>query len=109
MAVFVYDKTATPLPVGEGLTRKMMSYGGSLMMTKVQFAPGAIGAAHSHPHEQVSYVARGRFQVTIAGETQVLVAGDSFYVPSDAVHGVVALEEGELIDIFTPQREDFLK
>jgi quercetin dioxygenase-like cupin family protein len=30
-------------------------------------------------------------------------------MPSDAVHGVTALEEGTLVDVFNPMREDFLK
>ena len=34
--------------------------------------------------------------------------GDSFLVPTNTLHGAVALSEGVLIDVFTPLREDFL-
>jgi quercetin dioxygenase-like cupin family protein len=34
--------------------------------------------------------------------------GDSYHVPPDVPHGVVALDDGVLIDVFTPAREDFL-
>jgi quercetin dioxygenase-like cupin family protein len=57
---------------------------------------------------QASYVAEGRFEVTVGDETTVLSAGDSFIVPSDTVHGVKALEAGRLVDSFTPHRADFL-
>jgi quercetin dioxygenase-like cupin family protein len=57
---------------------------------------------------QASYVAAGRFDVTVAGETVTLGAGDSFIVPPSAEHGVVVLEAGTLIDSFAPARADFL-
>ena len=47
--------------------------------------------------------------MTVAGQTRRLAAGAAFIVPPDAQHGVVALEAGLLVDVFTPQREDFLR
>ena len=94
--------------VGDGVRRQMLSYGPDLMMVRVEFRAGAVGAPHHHPHRQVTYVAAGAFEVSIDGRQQVLRSGDSFFVQADLVHGVVALEEGTLIDVFTPAREDFL-
>jgi hypothetical protein len=51
---------------------------------------------------------RARFEVTVDGATTTLPAGSSFIVAPNLVHGVVALEEGLLIDTFTPRRDDFL-
>ena len=79
-----------------------------LMMVAFSFDAGAVGAPHSHPHTQASYVAEGSFDVTVDGVTIRLEKGSSFIVAPDAVHGVVALEQGLLIDSFTPGREDFL-
>ena len=78
------------------------------MMVEVGFEKGGIGALHSHPHVQSSYVAEGRFEVTIDGNTEVVEKGGAFIVPSGLVHGVKALEAGRLVDTFTPQRADFL-
>ena len=64
---------------------------------------------HTHPHEQVCYVAEGSFEFEADGKKTIISKGDSYYVEPNAPHGVVALEKGVLIDIFTPQREDFLK
>ena len=79
------------------------------MLTKVQFAQGAVGTLHQHPHTQVSYVSKGIFDITIEGVTRRLHTGDVFFVPSGLMHGVVCVEAGELIDIFTPMRADFIR
>jgi quercetin dioxygenase-like cupin family protein len=91
-----------------GVKRRIMTYLPEMMMVEVAFEPGAIGSLHSHPHIQASYVAEGRFEVTIDGVTQELAQGGSFIVSPDLVHGVKALEKGRLIDTFTPHRADFL-
>lgn len=95
--------------MADGVTRQILGYGPDLMLVRVEFEAGAIGAMHRHPHRQVTYVAAGSFETTIDGTTRVLRAGDSFFVRTDLLHGVVALEAGTLIDVFTPVREDFLK
>ena len=91
-----------------GVRRQILGYGPDLMMVRVQFEPGAVGALHHHPHRQVSYVESGEFEVTIDDERAVLGPGDCFFVTADRVHGVVARGAGTLIDVFTPARDDFL-
>jgi len=94
--------------VAPGNRRRVLVYTTELMQVEFAFEPGAIGAPHSHPHVQSSYIAEGRFEVTIDGHTETLGTGSSFIVPSNLVHGVKALEAGRLIDSFTPARADFL-
>lgn len=106
--MFGFNDKIAPEPAGEGVTRKILTYNDDLMMVEVSFESGAIGSAHSHPHLQQTYVAKGSFEFTIGDETQVVKLGDSILIPRDAVHGVKALEEGILVDIFTPKRDDFL-
>ena len=94
--------------LGEGVSRKILSSGGNMMTAQFNFTEGAVGYLHTHPHEQVGYVIQGRFELTLAGEMTTIGPGDTYYVPSGVEHGVVALENGILLDVFTPQREDFL-
>ena len=94
--------------VADGVTRQILGHDPQLMMVRVSFEKGAVGAMHSHPHRQVTYVERGEFTATIGESTTQLRTGDCFLVPPDVEHGVVALEAGALIDVFTPTREDFL-
>jgi quercetin dioxygenase-like cupin family protein len=91
-----------------GLKRKIMSYDDRVMLVKVAFEKGGVGALHSHYHTQISHVESGIFEIEISGKKQMLKAGDAFYVPPHAVHGAVCLEAGVLIDVFSPMREDFL-
>ena len=58
---------------------------------------------------QISYIEKGVFEVTINNEKKLLAAGSSFYVPPNALHGVLCLEPGVLIDMFSPMREDFIQ
>jgi quercetin dioxygenase-like cupin family protein len=79
------------------------------MMVAVRFqTEGAEGKLHNHPHVQSTYVESGRFSFTVAGETFEVGTGDSFVIPSNAVHGCKCLQPGTLIDAFTPRRDDFL-
>lgn len=92
-----------------GLTRKIMAYHPSLMLVQVKFEKGAIGPLHRHVHVQISQVFSGVFEVEIEGKKQILKKGDVFSVESNLWHGVKCIEEGILIDTFSPMREDFLK
>lgn len=94
---------------GEGLRRQIMGYDKDIMLVKVLFEKGAVGAMHRHFHTQSSFIASGTFEVTVNGETRILHAGDGYIVEPDIEHGVVCLEKGVLIDTFSPCREDFLK
>ena len=78
-------------------------------MCEITFEKGARGNVHSHPHTQVTYVAEGKFEFTVSGETQTVSKGDCVLMPPNAVHGTVCLEAGKLVDVFAPMREDFLK
>lgn len=93
---------------GEGVERQVMAYDGQVMLVKVRFRQGAVGAVHAHFHSQASVVMNGTFEVEVDGQKRILSAGDSFYVAPDVPHGVVCLEAGVLIDTFSPVRLDFL-
>ncbi|MDP3548388.1 MAG: cupin domain-containing protein [Phreatobacter sp.] len=106
--IFLTDRDTAWSDLGGGVRRKILTHDASVMMVRVVFEKGAVGPPHHHPHIQCTLVASGRFEVTIGDRKAVLAAGDSFIVPTGAVHSVVALEAGELVDTFTPRREDFL-
>ena len=94
--------------IDNGIERQVFGYNKELMMVKVKFEKGAVGAMHSHPHVQASYVASGSFELTIGNEKKILKEGDGYFVPPHVMHGCVCIEAGMLIDAFSPLREDFL-
>jgi quercetin dioxygenase-like cupin family protein len=105
---FVRTADESWTPMAPGVRRQVLGHGPDLMMVRVEFEAGAVGAVHHHPHRQVTYVAAGRFEVQVGEARQTLGVGDCFYAPADVPHGVTALEAGTLVDVFTPRRDDFL-
>ena len=106
--MFVHATEAPIQQVDVGVTRQILGHDPDLMMVRVTFAKGAVSVPHTHPHRQVTYVERGRFEATVNGRTAIVGAGDCFFVAPGASHGVVALDEGTLIDVFTPARMDLV-
>ncbi|MFB0516508.1 MAG: cupin domain-containing protein [Candidatus Neomarinimicrobiota bacterium] len=92
-----------------GMRRQILGYDSNLMLVRVYFDTGVVADKHTHPHQQVSYVEKGKFEVEIDGHKEMLKTGDCFVIPSEALHGAICLEEGSLIDTFSPRREDFLE
>lgn len=95
--------------VGEGVKRKIMGYDDTIMLVNASFEKGGIGTMHEHYHAQVTYVVSGQFEMTIGDLTKIIKGGDCFYIEPHVWHGTVCLEEGILIDVFSPIREDFMK
>ena len=108
-AAFIFEAETPWEDLGGGVKRQILGYDGQLMMVKVVFEQGAVGAPHHHYHSQCTYVAKGKFEFTIDGETRVVSEGDCLFKTPDKPHGCVCLEPGILIDTFSPMRADFLK
>ena len=105
---FYFGKELPVETVGEGVTRQILGYDEQMMLVKVMFEKNAVGTAHAHPHEQVTYIVSGRYAFTNDGETKEVAAGDSLYFEPNVLHSTLCLEAGALIDVFTPCRKDFL-
>ena len=101
-------RDTTPETLFGTLTKRLVAHGGNLMAVQVHIPEGAVAPAHQHPNEQITYVIGGRVSYRIGEETRELQAGDSTYVPGGAEHEVTAMEDTVVVDVFTPQREDFL-
>jgi quercetin dioxygenase-like cupin family protein len=103
------DWTSIPVEhIADGIERQMV-VGERLMVCRLRFRPHLVTAVHSHRHEQITLVERGRVLFTVDGEVRTVSAGDVLHFPSGMPHGATILdEEVVLIDIFSPIREDFL-
>jgi quercetin dioxygenase-like cupin family protein len=106
---FVFNDEIEWEEVAPGTRRKILAYDKDLMALVVEFKKDAIGYLHKHYHTQISYIISGSFEVNINGEKKIQKAGDAYYLQPHIEHGVVALEDSLLVDIFTPAREDFIK
>jgi quercetin dioxygenase-like cupin family protein len=91
-----------------GVQRQVLAESPAQMVVSFRFETGAKGALHSHPHVQSTYVAKGKFEFYRDGQAHILGPGDSLVIESGMEHGCTCLEAGELIDVFSPRRDDFL-
>lgn len=62
---------------------------------------------HAHPHEQVTSVIYGEFELTVERETRHLSSGSVVIIPPNIRHSARALTDCTLIDVFYPGREDY--
>lgn len=110
MGVFKQGESE-PQTIAPGRTR-YLAQTDRLMMAVIDFKDGPTEAPdppHSHPHEQVSYVARGEIIFFLDGAPTRLGPGDIFTVPPDVPHSIQLLAaDVRLVDTFHPIREDFL-
>ena len=89
--------------------RRQMVIGENVMMVRFTFEPFLVTPEHTHPHEQMTIVVKGKVKFTIEGDVKIVSPGDVLYFPPHNRHGATMLdEEVVLIDIFSPIREDFL-
>ena len=82
--------------------------GEGMMLSLVEFQPGAAVAPHSHPHEQVGLLLAGELTFIIGDERHVVRPGQMWKIPGGVVHSAVA-GDGPVtaLDVFHPIREDY--
>jgi quercetin dioxygenase-like cupin family protein len=84
--------------------------GEQMMLSLAELEPHAVVERHSHPHEQVGMVIRGRARFLVGEEERVLAAGDMYFIPGGVEHRVEAFEEGcAALDVFHLVREEYLR
>jgi quercetin dioxygenase-like cupin family protein len=105
---FYFAKELEWTEMGPGVSRKILGRDKQIMMVKVKFDTGTTVGLHHHVHIQTSYCAKGKFEFTVGEEKKTVNYGDGIYIPPNVPHGVTCLEEGVIIDVFSPAREDFL-
>ena len=79
------------------------------MCVENTFKKGAVGALHHHPHTQITYVVSGKFEFEIDGVKKIVQKGDTMLKTNNVIHGCKCLEDGILLDMFNPYRQDFVK
>jgi quercetin dioxygenase-like cupin family protein len=111
MATLKYQETPAE-KIADKVERRL-GHLDNLMIVVIDFTDGPTSEPdppHSHPHEQVCYVAAGEIIFFLEDEQTRLEPGDVFLVPSGKPHTIQRLTKHvRLVDCFTPLREDFLK
>ncbi|MCS7108437.1 MAG: cupin domain-containing protein [Sulfolobales archaeon] len=91
--------------------RWILIVGEKLMLMMVELDPGANVPWHTHIHEQISYVLKGRAEVKTADGIYVFNEGTAYSFRSNEPHETRNPGPDKLvvIEVFSPPREDLLK
>ena len=104
---FVKTQDAETFRPEPGMQRQVLAHNEQIMLVRHFFEQGWVGARHSHPHDQLVYVVSGALRVDVCGKTFDAHAGDSFVVDGGKEHQASAIEASEVLDVFTPVREEY--
>jgi quercetin dioxygenase-like cupin family protein len=104
---FVKTSDAHSFAPEPGMKRQVLAHSDQLMLVRHYFEKDWVGARHSHPHHQLVYVVTGAIRADVDGRVFEVRAGDSFVVEGGVEHQASALEASEVLDVFTPVREDY--
>ena len=78
-----------------------------MTLSYVSIQEGAVIPEHSHYHEQVVNMREGKLELTVDGTTHQLEAGSILVIPPNAPHSGKAITACEVLDVFSPPREDY--
>jgi quercetin dioxygenase-like cupin family protein len=92
----------------KGVDFDALAIGQKSMVTKMNFKAGDNVSFHSHPNEQSGYVISGKYLLKLKESNHTLTSGDTYSIPENTEHSLEVIEKGNIIDFFTPPREDYL-
>lgn len=91
-----------------GVDFVVLSIGEDSMVTKMLYKLTDFVPFHKHPNEQSGYVISGKYKLKFGGKEHELSEGDTYSIPANIEHSIEILEAGEVVDVFTPIRQDYL-
>jgi quercetin dioxygenase-like cupin family protein len=83
--------------------------GQNIMLARVLLKKGCFVPEHSHPNEQVTFIAEGALKFKIDGKEIIVNAGEVLTIPPNMPHSAEALEDTVDFDVFNPPRADWIK
>lgn len=92
-----------------GVLRQVLAHNPELMLVRHTYEKGWKGARHSHPQRQMMYVVSGYIRLQAKTKSWKLRPGDSIIIEGGVEHETAALDNSEVLDIFMPFREDYVK
>lgn len=91
-----------------GVSFEVLAIGKESMVTKMKYKENDFVPFHSHPNEQNGYVISGVYRIFYQNKEEILKVGDSYSIARNIEHSLEIIEKGEVIDVFTPPRADYI-
>lgn len=93
--------------ISDQITRRVLT-GKQGMIVWWSFKAGVHVGGHSHANEQLAWMLKGSMELRIGDERRVMGPGDVAVIPGGVQHEAWMREDTEVVDVFSPPREDFL-
>ena len=103
-------KMVEGLPIHGEVRTKPLIGGTEMILLEIHYPPGAGAPLHTHQHETLCYVVKGKVKVVIGDESYTLEEGDACRHPKDVLHSIEGVEEATVLEIKSPAQpiEQFL-
>ena len=92
----------------DGIYRKTLAYNDSVMLCYFDLEKNAEIPLHDHDAHQIGYVVSGKIEfITETRGNFIAQEGGSYVFDSREKHGAKILETAEVIEVFSPARDDY--
>ena len=91
-----------------GVSFDVLAVGEISMVTRMNYKADNFVPFHKHSHEQSGYVVSGKYRLTSGDIDEILEPGDTCSIPGNSPHSFEVIEPGQVIEFFSPPREDYL-
>lgn len=98
-------RTVEGLPTHGEISMKPLMIGNKMLLLEIHYPPGAGAPLHTHQHETVAYVVRGKVKMTVGKETFTLGAGDCCRHPQDVPHGIESIGDALVLEVKSPAQK----
>ena len=93
----------------EGIFRRTLEYTDDAMVCHFTMKKGARVPLHNHPASQMGYIISGKVRFMLENKNGfTAVPGSSYAFDSFEYHGAEVLEDSELIECFSPKRDEYI-
>ena len=87
---------------GGELAVKPLIKGDEMTFLEIRYAAGVGAPLHTHTHESIVYLVRGKVKSTVGGEVFIMGPGDACRHPKGVPHGLEAIEDSLVVEIKSP-------
>ena len=94
-------------PITPFIARLYIS-GDRITVAQFELKRGGVVPRHSHDQEQVTCVLSGRLKFVMNGHEVVVGPAEVVQIPSWVEHEVHVLEDTQVLDVFSPIRQDWI-
>jgi quercetin dioxygenase-like cupin family protein len=90
---------------GGDMLVKPLIKGDEMTFLEISYAAGVGAPLHTHTHESIAYVVKGKIKSTVGSEEFIMGPGDVCRHPKGVLHGLEAIEESVVVEIKSPAPE----